>query len=189
MAFKVNHFIKCRTRGSTQYMALKLVLSKAYDMIEWIILRRILLRLVFAESLVNTIMLCVSSMSYSFLLNGKQFGDLQPARGLHQGDPLSPYLFICYVEVFNRMVEDVVACGRLHGVRVAPMAPVISNLGFADDTVLFREAALGEGEEILRILNKYEQALGQIINLDKSTMTFSPGMCSESRWCLNSTCT
>lgn len=136
-------------------MALKLDISKAYDRIEWLFLHKVLLRLGFAETLVNTIMLCVSSVSYSFLLNGKQFGDLRPARGLRQGNPLSPYLFLCCVEAFITMVENAVTQGRLHGVKIAPMAPVISNLCFADDTVLFCQATLSEAEEVLCILNKY----------------------------------
>lgn len=93
-------------------MALKLDVSKAYDRIEWNFFRYILLRLGFANTLVNTIMLCVSSVSYS------------------------PYLFICCVEAFIKLVEDAATHGRLHGVRVAPSAPEISNLCFADDTVL-----------------------------------------------------
>lgn len=71
VAFEVNHFLKCRTRGKTQYMALKLHVSKAYDRMEWIFLRHILLRLGFADAFVDMILLCVSSVSFSFLLNGK----------------------------------------------------------------------------------------------------------------------
>lgn len=149
VAYEVNHFLKCRTKGSKQYMALKLDVSKAYDRIEWTFLRCVLLRLGFADTLVNSIMLCVSSASYSFLLNGKQFGDLQPSRGLRQGDPLSSYLFICCVEAFIKLVQTAVADGRLHGVRVAPTAPEISNLCFADDTVLFCRAEVAEAEEVV----------------------------------------
>lgn len=72
-------------------------------------------------------------------------------------------------------MESAVSQGRLHGVRVAPTAPVISNLCFADDTVLFCQATVGEAEDILRIFDRYALASGQIVNLEKSTMTFSPG--------------
>lgn len=82
VAFEVNHFLKCRTRGNTQYMALKLDVSKAYDRIEWSFLKRMLLRLGFSEIFANLVLICVSSVSYSFLLNGKQFGAIQPNRGL-----------------------------------------------------------------------------------------------------------
>lgn len=60
-------------------------------------------------------------------------------------------------------------------VRVAPLAPVISNICFADDTILFCQASTREAYEVLRILDQYAAASGQIINLDKSTMTFSRG--------------
>lgn len=126
-------------------------------------------------------MLCVTTVSYSFLLNGKQFGALQPERGLRQGDPLSPYLFICCVEVFISMVEAAVSQGRLHGVKVASTAPVISNLCFADDTILFCLAIPTEAEEVVTILNQYAQVSGQVINLEKSTMTFSPGTSQDDR--------
>lgn len=175
VAFEVNHFLKCRTRGKNQFMALKLDVSKAYDRVEWSFLRRILIKMGFASSFVEIIMMCVSTVSYSFLLNGKQFGALQPGRGLRQGDPLSPYLFICCTEAFIRLVENSVNQGRLHGVRVAPYAPVISNLCFADDTILFCQATVNEAEEVRRILEKYAHASGQLINLEKSSMVFSPG--------------
>lgn len=92
-----------------------------------------------------------------------------------RGDPLSPYLFICCVEGFIRLVEAAVAQGRLNGVRIAPGASVISNLCFAYDTVLYCEASIEEATELLRILDMYAHASGQIINLDKSSMTFTSG--------------
>lgn len=78
-------------------------------------------------------MLCVSTVSFSFLLNGSQFGSLTPNRGIRQGDPLSPYLFICCVEAFIHMIEAAVVQGQVKGIRISPMAPIISNLCFADD--------------------------------------------------------
>lgn len=154
-------------------MVIELDASKAYDMIEWNFLRRVLIKMVFDSSFVHTNMLCVTIVSYSLLLNGKHFGALQPARGLRQVDPPSPYLFICCVEAFIRMVEASVSHGHLHGVRVAPTAPIISNLCFTNDTVLFCQSLIREVEEVLLILEKYALASGQLINLEKSSMIFS----------------
>lgn len=150
-------------------------MSKAYDRIEWNFLRRVLIKMGFDSSFVHTIMLCITTLWYSFLLSSKHFRALQPARGLRQGDPQSPYLFICYVEAFIRMVEASVSHDRLHGVRVAPTAPIVSNLCFADDTMLFCQASIRKADEVLLLLKKYAQASGQLINLEKSSMIFSPG--------------
>lgn len=174
VAFEVNHFLKRNKQTRTHYMALKLDISKAYDRVEWLFLKKVLFHLGFPARLVDLIFLCISTVSYSFLLNGAQFGYLIPARGLRQGDPLSPYLFICCVEIFIRMMESSVARGSLRGVKIGPLAPIISNLCFADDTVLYGRTTLQEAEEISRILNTYARLSGQIIKLEKSSITFSP---------------
>lgn len=124
------------------YMALKLDVSKAYDRIEWRFLDKILLKLGFLHSIVDLIMLCVNSVSYSFLLNSSQFGSLVPNRGIRQGNPLSPYIFICCVNVFIQLVETAMGEGRLKGVRIAHSAPVVSHLCFVDDTILFSQATV-----------------------------------------------
>lgn len=79
------------------------------------------------------------------------------------------------MEGFIRLVEVDVVQGRLHGVRIAPRAPVISNLCFADDKVLYCHASTEEASEFLRLLDMYAQASGQTINLEKSSTTFSLG--------------
>lgn len=174
VAYEVNHFIHCHSQGKRGYVALKLDVSKAYDRIEWIFLEKVLIKLGFPRTLDDIIMLCISTVSYSFLLNGSQFGSLTPRRGIRQGDPLSPYLFTCCVEAFIHMIEDAVSRGQLKGIRISPSAPNISNLCFADDTILFSQATIQEAECTRAILNKYAAASGQIINMDKSTMVFSP---------------
>lgn len=174
IAIEMNHFLKCQTRTKRPYMALKLDISMAYDRIEWIFLKKVLIRIGFPIRLVDTIFQCISTVSYAFLLNGAQFGSVIPARGLRQGDPLAPYLFIYCVEVFIRMVEHSVTHGRLGGVRIFLSALVISNLCFPDDTLLFGRATMQEADEVLRILNTYARISGQIINLDKSSINFSP---------------
>lgn len=155
VAYEINHFIHSHTQGKRAYMALKLDVSKAYDRIEWNFLESILIKLGFVRYIVDLIMLCVSTVSYSFMLNGSQFGALTPNRGIRQGDTLSPYLFICCVEGFIKMVEAAVGMGRLKGVRIAPSAPIISQLCFGDDTILFSQATAREAEVIRSILNNF----------------------------------
>lgn len=174
VAYEVNHHIHCHTQGKQAFMALKLDVSKAYDRVEWLFLEKILAKLGFIRSIVDLIMLSVSSVSYSFLLNGSQFGYLIPRRGIRQGDPLSPYLFIYCVEGFIQMINAAVGQGRMKGIQIAPSAPVILNLCFADDTVLFTQATIQEPEVVRSIMNKYAAASGQVINMEKSTMVFSP---------------
>lgn len=118
-------------------------------------------------------MLCVSSVSYSYLLNGSSFGRLIPERGLCQGDPLSPYLFICIAEVFIGLVTHAERLGLIHGVQVAATAPSIPVLCFADDTLVFCRATEGEATSLKAILDSYAAVSGQVINFEKSEMTFS----------------
>lgn len=179
VAYEVNHFIHCHTQGKRAYVALKLDVSKAYDRIEWCFLEKVLQKLGFLLALVNLIMLCVTTVSFSFLLNGSRFGSLTPNRGIRQGDPLSPYLFICCVEAFIQMVDKEVGRGNFKGIKIAPSAPNISNLCFADDTILFSQATVQEATMVRTMLDKYATASGQIINLDKSTMVFSPNITPE----------
>ena len=61
----------------------------------------------FLERWISYVMGCVTTLSYSILINGKPYGNLQPLRGLYQGDPLSPYLFLLCAESFTSLLEKV----------------------------------------------------------------------------------
>lgn len=181
LAFELNHFIKSKPKSKEDFMTLKLDVSKAYDRVEWAFLRLMLLRLGLVEYFVDLIMSCVSSVTYSFLLNGSQFGFLQPSRGLRQGDPLYPYLFICVVEAFIVLISQAEWNGQIRGVQVARQAPIITSLCFADYTLLFCRARMAEATSLKEVLDKYAAVSGQFINYDKSSMTFSRGINPELR--------
>ncbi|KAL0434848.1 UNVERIFIED_CONTAM: putative mitochondrial protein [Sesamum radiatum] len=118
-------------------------------------------------------MLCVSSVSYSFMLGGKQFGSLVPERGLRQGDPLSPYLFLLCTESFSSLLQQAERDGVLRGITVCRGAPSVSHLLFADDTLIFCQASHANVLTIQRVLETYRGASGQEINFSKSSVTFS----------------
>ncbi|KAL6180717.1 hypothetical protein ACLB2K_047377 [Fragaria x ananassa] len=145
---------------------IKLDLSKVYDRMEWSFLEAVLIRLGFSRSWIKIVMQCVSTVKYSFLINGQPCGMLTSSRGLRQGDPLSPYLFLLGVEVFSALLESKAEHGLLQGIRVCDGAPVIHHLLFVEDSLcfyLFRpEPGCGRGAERSRILGVFHSVPAQI---------------------------
>lgn len=86
------------------------------------------------------VMNCVTNVSYSFLINGEITIYISPTRGLQQGDPLSPYLFLMCAEGLTGLFVDFEQCGLIHGVSIYRGAPWIAHLLFADDSFLFLRA-------------------------------------------------
>lgn len=154
-------------------MTIKTDMSKAYDCIEWGFLRNVLARFGFHERWISWIMTCVTSVSYSYLVNGAAQGRVIPSRGIRQGDPLSPYLFILCTEVLSGLCKKAQQRGEVIGVKVARNCPAINHLLFADDTMFFSRTDQRSCAALVSILKRYEEASGQYINLDKSAITFS----------------
>lgn len=93
-------------------MVVKTDMSKAYNRIEWGFLRAVLERLGFQDIWIDWIMECVTMISYSFLINGTPNGRVLPSRGLRQGDPLSPYLFILCMKVLSGLAKKYIVPGN-----------------------------------------------------------------------------
>ncbi|XP_056695472.1 secreted RxLR effector protein 78-like [Spinacia oleracea] len=140
IAMVIFHTMKKRSKAQRGVIAMKLDMSKAYDRVEWGFLRKILLTMGFDGRWVNLIMECVSTVSYSFVINGGVSGSVSPSRGLRQGDPLSPYLFILVADAFSRMFQHKVHERKLHRAKASRNGLEISHLLFADDSLLFARA-------------------------------------------------
>ena len=163
----------CRKKGKTGSLALKLDISKAYDRVEWAFLRGIMLKMGFLTIWIDQVMTCVSSSSFSILINGKPFGMINPSRGLRQGDLLSPYLFLLCAEGFTSLLAKAENDGKIHGVSICRRAPTITHLLFADDSLLFCKASKNEVQVINEVLMGYANASGQCMNMEKSLVFYS----------------
>lgn len=140
-----------------------------------------MLKLGFSEAWVDLVMQCVETVSYNFFLNGQEAGSVTPSRGLRQGDPISPYLFIICSEGLTSLLQDAEERGMTHGVTICRNAPPVSNLLFADDSFFFTRASRKEALALKDILMTYQKASGQQINLAKSGVSFSANIPVQDR--------
>ncbi|KAK9287687.1 hypothetical protein L1049_016125 [Liquidambar formosana] len=169
---EIFHSMK-KKMGKGGLMAIKIDMEQAYDKIEWPFLLEVLRCYGFDATWINWIHQCVSTTSFYTLINGGPFGFLKPSRGLRQGDPLSPFLFILCSDVLSRLLNRAEEQGSMHGIKVSRSCPAITHLLFADDLFIFSRASGSEATAILNCLQTYGQWSGQSINQTKSTIHFS----------------
>ena len=172
IAHEVYYALKARKRQANSYMALKTDITKAYDRLEWSFLEETMKHMGFNTKWISWIMKCVTTVSYSVLINGSPHGNVIPGRGIRQGDPLSPYLFILCAEVLSHMMKQAESTRNLKGIHLSTKSPAISHLLFADDSLFFTLANQRSCYAIKQILNDYEEVSGQAVNLRKSAITF-----------------
>lgn len=160
-------------------MTVKLDISKAYDRVEWAYLDKIMEKLDFHQRWRNLMMQCVSLVTYSVGINGKPRGHIVLTRRLHQGDPLSPYLFLLRAEGLSTLIKNFMSKGVVEGIFVCRRGLSISHLFFADDNIIFCKASIKECGALQCILKVNELASGQQLNRAKTSLFFSPNTKAE----------
>lgn len=157
-------------------LAFKIDLEKAYDSVSWTFLRDTLEKFGFPGGLVRLIMRCVSGSSLSILWNGSRLPSFRPSRGLRQGDPLSPYLFVLCMERLSLNIHRLVDSGAWKPIRISQGGPPISHLFFADDVPLFCQATTSQVQLVAETLKRFCESSGLKINMAKSKAIASKGV-------------
>jgi len=117
-------------------MILELDLSKAFDKLNWMYIQKMLLDFGFSPIWVRWIHSLISSTFFSILFNGIPSRPFSPSRGIPQGDPLSPFLFVLMAEGLGHHITQARLAQHIKGLSIHN-SPAITHQQFVDDNMLF----------------------------------------------------
>lgn len=142
--------------GKKGFMILRLDLEKAYDRLEWSFIRETLEIIGMPSLLINVISKCLDSVSMCINWNGERTISFNTSRGLRQGDPISPYIFVLALERLGQRIQDLVEDGSWKPLKFGRgNAPKVSHINFVDDLVLITEASMDQTKLIQDLLNEF----------------------------------
>ncbi|RVW81741.1 LINE-1 retrotransposable element ORF2 protein [Vitis vinifera] len=165
-----NEIVDEKKRSGEEGVVFKIDFEKAYDHVNWDFLDHVLEKKGFSPRWRSWMRGCLSSVSYAILVNGNAKGWVKAARGLRQGDPLSPFLFTIVADVLSRMLLKAEERNLLEGFRLGRNRCRVSHLQFADDTILFASPREEEVQTLKSLLLVFGQISGLKVNLDKSNL-------------------
>ncbi|XP_027151985.1 uncharacterized protein LOC113752040 [Coffea eugenioides] len=158
--------IKRKARGGN--VMFKFDMMKAYDRMMWSFLIKVLHSFGFGERWIDMVWRVISNVWFSVIVNGSLCRFFKSARGLRQGDPLSPALFIIGTEVLSWSLSQLVHRRGFQGFRVPRSCPTSTHLGYVDDVLIFSSATATSLRLVMRVLEDYEASSGQLVNKSKS---------------------
>ncbi|XP_073315708.1 uncharacterized protein [Primulina huaijiensis] len=175
LAQELIHSLTLPTYGGN--VILKLDMAKAYDRVQWPFLFAVLRHFGFSDQVVSLVSACISHCHFSVNINGSLSGFFGSTRGLRQGDPLSPLLFILGAEYLSRGLDRLYLRHPAFRYR-SSCGLLISHLAYADDIIIFANGGSRGMQRLLDFLHHYENCSGQLVNAVKSSMILPP-QCSE----------
>ncbi|XP_075097852.1 uncharacterized protein LOC142175172 [Nicotiana tabacum] len=161
--------IRLRSKAGPNVI-LKLDITKAYNRISWLFLTKVLRKMGFPERLIGIVFGLVSNNWYSILINGQAHGFFKSSRGIKQGDPVSPTLFILAAEALSRGLNALHTNLYFCGFGMPKWSPKINHLVYADDMIIFSSSDETSLMLIMQVLKAYENASGQLVNKTKSVV-------------------
>ncbi|GKD10960.1 RNA-directed DNA polymerase, eukaryota, reverse transcriptase zinc-binding domain protein [Tanacetum coccineum] len=150
-------------------MIFKVDFEKAYDSVRWCYLDDVLKKFGFSDKWCGWIRSCLYSSEGSVIVNGSPTKEFQFHRGLKQGDPLSPFLFLLIMESLHISVQRVVDAGMFRGINIGPSLQ-LSHLFYADNTIFMGHCSDSNIDTIIYALECFYHASGLRINMNKSKL-------------------
>ncbi|XP_019166699.1 PREDICTED: uncharacterized protein LOC109162453 [Ipomoea nil] len=161
-------------KEANEDVVLKLDMAKAYDRMSWKCVLAVLEKFGFCTKWIELVERTINNIWYSVVVNGSQHGVFHSTRGLRQGDPLSPSLFIIAAELLSCLLgKNGVTFSQAEG------GPGINHLSFADDMIIFTSGKGGALSEVMKTLECYEKQSGQFVNKNKSGFYMHPKVRGE----------
>ncbi|GKB52572.1 putative RNA-directed DNA polymerase [Tanacetum coccineum] len=166
----VNEIISWAKKHKKKLILFKVDLEKAFDTLNWSFLDSIMSQMSFGVKWRSWIQVCLNSAYASVLVNGSPTKEFKIERGLRQGDPLSPFLFILAIEALNVAFLEARYKNIFIGVEVGIDKVPISHLQFADDALFIGQWSLLNAKNMSRILTCFHLASGLKVNFNKSKL-------------------
>lgn len=150
-------------------MVVQIDMEKVYNHVHWNFVEDILFKMGFGRTWCNWIKVCMSSATFSIMINGYPEGFFKSSRGIKQGDPLSPFIFNVVMRALCKLVLKAEGLNLIQGCQIGPSSPMISLIQYVDNTLFFVQV-VEDHIRTLRGLLIFEAISGLKVNLHKSKL-------------------
>jgi len=166
----INEVVDLAKRENQECLIFKVDFEKAYDSVDWGFLEYMMRRVGMEEKCVRWMRACVFGGHMSILVNGNPTEEINVYRGLKQGDPLAPFLFLLVADGFNGLMTNAVNRNLFTGFEVKRGGLVVSHLQYVDDTLCIGEPTVENLWLLKAVLRGFEMASGLKVNFHKSSL-------------------